>query len=307
MPFRVTDSSSNKEYIAQVSANRNKLAKAQEQLASGKRINRPSDDPLGAEDVIRLRSNQAAINQYQRNAGAAQDKLLAGDQAVSNYELLLDRARTLVAQGVSDTTPAASKSAIAAEIDGIKDRILAIANSRQGDEYLFGGTRQNAPPFAPSALDPNVIQIAATPTSQASIRLEPGGTPVKTGVTAETIFTDATGNIFDALSSISTALRGTGNPTTDRTTALNNLDRLVGFSNQTSVARTQIGASLNNIDSINERLATDHLSYEENIQDIESADFAEAAVNLVESERMLEALIQSGAHRGRRTLIDLLG
>jgi flagellar hook-associated protein 3 FlgL len=307
MSFRVTENSSRSAYITQVNNSRQRLAAAQERIATGKRINRPSDDPLGAEDVIRLRADQRAIEQFQKNADFGKDKLLAGDVAINNYHTLLDRARVLVSQATSDSTPAASKAAIATEIDGIRDRIYAVANTRNGDEYLFGGTRQSAPPFAPSVADPNVIEISAIPAVQSTIQIEPGGVPVKTGVTAETLFTDATGNIFDTLSSISTALRGTGDEVADRNTALTNLDRLVNFSNQANVAQTQIGASINNIDSVDQRLTHDHLSYEENIQRIEAADFTEAAVDMVEAERLLEAIIQSGAHRGRRSLIDFLG
>ncbi|MEJ7713942.1 MAG: hypothetical protein WKF84_29875 [Pyrinomonadaceae bacterium] len=64
---------------------RNRIATAQQQIASGKRINRPSDNPQGAAAVISLRTTQAEIDQMKRNAGTAGDTLLATDVDVDAW------------------------------------------------------------------------------------------------------------------------------------------------------------------------------------------------------------------------------
>ena len=300
MPFRVTDTTLNARLAAQIATAKQLAATAQEQLSSGKRINRPSDDPTGAEVVLRLRTSQAAVDQFRRNAGTAKDALLVADGTLDTYQQALDRARTLLAQGASDSTSAAGKQTIAAEIDGLRQHMLTLANSRQNDIYVFGGTRQNAPPFSSAGVP------AATPASAQLVQIDPDGTPITVGVTADTIFSDATGSVFDALTAAATALRGTGNPSADQTTVLAQIDRLTTFTDLAGVARTTVGTSLTRVDATNQRLDQSYLSLEDAAQSRESADFAAAAIKLNESNQALEAIIQSGAQIGRRSLIDFL-
>jgi flagellar hook-associated protein 3 FlgL len=301
MPFRVTDGVLSAKLTAQITASHQRIAAAQEQIATGKRINRPSDDPSGAEVVLRLRTSQAVVEQFRRNAGAAQDALLTADGALDVYQRTLDRARTLLSQGATDSTTLAGKQAIAAEIDGIRERLLSLANTRYDEGYLFGGTRQSAPPFDAAGTP------AATPALPQLIQIDPDGSPVTTGVAAESVFTDAGGTVFEALTAAATALRGTGNPAADQAAVLAQIDRLTAFTDLGGVARTTIGASLGRVEAANERLNQSSLSLEEAAQRLEAADFAEAAVKLTESGRALDAIIQTAAQIGRRSLIDLIG
>lgn len=301
MPFRVTDSSTAASTAAKVNAQRSRLSVLQDRLISGKRINRPSDDPTGAEAVIRLRTSQAEIEAYKRNTGTAEQKLTVTDDVISSYELILDRVKSLVSRGASDTTTQDARNALAAEIDVLRERVLNIANSRNGDEYLFGGTRQNAPPFDPATAAP-----AATPATPQHVGIEPGANAVATGITAETVFSDATATIFDDLTAASAALRGTGDPVADKATITNSLQRLEVYSDLTDMAHARIGANMKNVELVRDRLASDFLSFETQASDIESADFVETATQFAETQRALDALLQIKG-REQRSLLDFLG
>lgn len=298
--MRVTDSSlsSSKSLI---NAQRLRIGVLQERMATGKRINRPSDDPAGAEAVIRLRTTQGEIEQFRRNTETVDQKLNTADDSMGSYEQVLDRLRSLVSKGNSDTTTQEQKNILATEIDGLRERILNIANSRNGDEYLFGGTRQNTPPFDPTNAAP-----AATPTVQQFVQVEPGANAVATGVTAEMLFSDANGNIFADLTTISAALRGTGDPAADRAALTNGAQRLKGYTDLAAVAHAKIGAYMKNTEMAAERLGSSFLSLEEQASKIETADFVETAVQLTQNQQTLEATLQMTA-RGRRSLIDFLG
>lgn len=301
MPLRVTDSSSAASTAASINSHRARLNVLQERLVSGKRINRPSDDPTGAEAVIRLRTSQAEIEGYKRNTGTAEQKLTVTDDVLSSYELILDRVKTLVSQGVSDTTTQDAKNALATEIDTLRERVLNVANSRNGDEYVFGGTRQNAPPF-----DPMTAAPAATPATPQYVGIEPGANAVATGLTAETVFSDGTATIFDDLTAAAAALRGTGDPVADKTTLTNTVSRLKTYSDLTNVAHAKIGANMKNVEIVKDRLDSDTLSYETQASDIESADFVETATQFAETQRALDAILQIKGNR-QRSLLDFLG
>lgn len=302
MPLRSTDAPTSSTTAAQISAARRRITDAQQQISSGKRINRPSDDPQGAAAVITLRTTQAEINQMKRNAGAASDALLAIDADVDNYERLIERARTLLARGGSDMTTDESKDILATEIDSLRSRMLALANSRREGIYVFGGTRQNEPPF-----DPATAVAATTLSGERQLRIEPGLPPISVSVLAEEIFSDAVGSIFGALTGAADALRGTGDPVADKATVLAGIDRMESFTNRAGIARARVGSNLGAADVALERLNEASLSAEGAVQRIEAADFAEAAIRLTEGQTALQALIQSRGSSNRTSLIDYLG
>lgn len=301
MNIRVSDNSTAARFTSRVNTQRNRLETLQEQLASGKRINRPSDDPNGAEAVIKLKTSQNEIEQFERTAQTAQQKLTAADDTLNGYENLLQRVRTLVTQGLSDTATQTAKNALATEINSLRSSILNVANSNYNGEYLFGGTRQNAPPF-----DQTTAAPAATPTSAQHIQLEPGTSATAVGVTAETFLSDSTSDIFTDLTDAVAALRGAGNPVADRATLETTMSRLAIYTDLANVAHTQIGANMNAADIAEENLTTTFQSLVERVSAIEDIDFAETALNLTETQRNLEAILQVAAKRPR-SLFDLLG
>jgi flagellar hook-associated protein 3 FlgL len=301
MPFRVTDTNINARFFTQISVSKQRIAAAQEQIGSGKRINRPSDDPLGAGAVVRTRTAQAALAQFERNAGLAHDNLLIADTALDSYETSLDRVRSLLTAGASDSTSAKDRPVLATEIDGLREHMLSLANRQNGGQYLFGGTRQEAPPYDSNGLS------AGTPTNRQYLQIDPEGSPLPTGVTADTVFEDANGTIFTALSDAAAALRGTGDEAADRATLLATLDRLNEFTDLALIGRTQMGSSLARVERVTEQLGERSLSLEATVQRAEGADFVEAAIKLNEAQRAFEAIIQTKANSGRTSLIDLLG
>ncbi len=302
MPYRVTDNSVSANLTARVAAGRQRIASAQERISTGRRINRPSDDPSGAGAVIRLRAFQSAIEQFKRSAGTAEDNLRVTDGTLDSVEQVLDRARSIITQGASNWTVEGTHEALALEIESLRKQLLTTANARQSERYIFGGTRQDAPPY-----DPATGAAATNPATPQLIQVEPGAPPIAIGPTAESVFADANGSVFETLANAVAALRGSGDDAADRAALLASLDRLGAFSDQARNARARVGVSLETVAAALERLGRDSLSYEATATGIEAADFAESAIELTQAERTLEAILQGGAHTGRLSFIDLLG
>jgi flagellar hook-associated protein 3 FlgL len=303
MSFRVTDSARSQSLASRIARGHARTAAAEERLTSGKRINRPSDDPSGAGTVSRLRSLQETIDGFRRSAGLAHDHLIKTDTALESYETILDRASALLTQAASDTTTAESRQTIATELDSIRSRIIALANTNGEDGYLFGGTRQDASP-----VDAATGALNANPTRPSLVRLERDAPPVQTGSTADKVFANDTDNIFATLASASASLRGaSGNAATDRQTLLDAMRSLNALAQTARVARTETGASLSQITNISERHTSDYLQLATTIDRLESADFAQAAIELTASQTALEAIFRAGSPNGRRSLIDFLG
>ena len=311
MSFRVTDSSTSRTHAARVSSARTRSLVAQEKISTGKRINRPSDDPASAEKVLRLQGFQAEVKHFQRNTASAETSLRATEGAIDNYENVLDRVRTLLVQGATDTAPPEARAAVAAEIESLRGRIVQIANERNGDSYIFGGTRQDTPPFAVRTAPAPPPAPAPVPTfdpdaNPALVQLEPDTTPSAVGTTGKALFADATGTVLETLDAAVVALRGTADPVADKAALQTAMTRAKSFADRAGVVRTTIGVALNNVDSANERLSRDTLLLGSMIQQLEGADLAESAIEFAGAERALEAVLQVTG-RTRRSLVDFLG
>ena len=300
MTYRVTDSSKAALYNERINMNRARLEAAQERISTGKRINRPSDDPFGADTVLRLRTSISSIDRFKESSNVAKENLQVSDGALESYQQLLDRARALLTQGASDSTSLANKASIASEIDSIRQQALSIANLSSGGRYLFGGTRQSVAPY-----DSNGVP-AATATQQQLVQIEPGAYPVPSDVTAEAVFANGDGTVFATLATAASALRGTGNPVADQATVLASVDSLTTFTNQSATARAQLGASLHGVDEAQARLESLSLSYQRSVDRVETADFAENAIELSQADQALQATLQATSAFGRRSLLDFL-
>lgn len=301
MSFRITDTTRNARLTAQIQATRARLDTAQEQLATGKRINRPSDDPSGASAIFRLRTTQLQLEQFSGNIDAAKESLSVADTALESYQLALDRTRVLLARAASDPTLDKARTPIATELAGIIERVREVANTQYGDHYLFGGSRLNAPPY-----DLNGVP-AATPATESSVQADPQGTLVPTSILAESFLQDTSGTVIDTLKTALTAVQGTGNVSNDVSILHTAIDRLRAFTDLSGQARARVGESLNHATEIGQRHQQYQLAIEESAQRIESVDIAEAATALRESDNVLNAVLQAGSQFGRRTLIDFLG
>jgi flagellar hook-associated protein 3 FlgL len=124
------------------------LAQTELQVASGKRIQRPSDDPSAALRILDIQEAQQRLAQYQRNADAAMARLAQEETALIGIENLLQRVRELAVQGANGTLSDEDRDAIAVEVREHMDAYLQLANTRDANgEYIFAGFQSLTRPF----------------------------------------------------------------------------------------------------------------------------------------------------------------
>src|SRR5690606_9394404 len=119
----------------------------QEQATSQRAFSVPSQDPAGAAAALNLHAAQRRTDQFARNADDALAWVTTVDQAISASTALLSRARDLTVRGATDgSLDATAKEAIAVELEGIRDELLAQANTKLLGRSVFAGT-SDAPAF----------------------------------------------------------------------------------------------------------------------------------------------------------------
>src|SRR4051812_17949348 len=99
------------------------------QLASGKRIENPSDDPAGIAELVQLQGSDENTQQYLRNASAVRSQMQVSDSTLSSAIIALERALSLGVRGANGTMNPTDRNSVALEIDGISAHMLDLANS----------------------------------------------------------------------------------------------------------------------------------------------------------------------------------
>ena len=134
--------------IQSVLDNQRDLSDIQQQLASGKKLLRPSDDPVGAAQVIRLTEEIELINQYKKNSNLLVNSLEQEETVLSSVNTAIDRARVLMIQSGNGIVGVEDRKAIAIEIGQIRDQVFELMNSRNpSGEYIFAGFQSASPAF----------------------------------------------------------------------------------------------------------------------------------------------------------------
>jgi len=118
------------------------------QIATGKRILTPADDPADAARILGLNQQKERTTKFQDNISAAESNLQIEDVTLQNIVDLLQRTRELTIQGNNDTYDAEQRRSIAYEIEELSESLYGYANTVDGQgNYLFGGFRNDQQPF----------------------------------------------------------------------------------------------------------------------------------------------------------------
>ena len=127
------------------------LSRTQAEIASGKRIQTPSDDPSGAVKILDIDEQIATAEQHQNNSQFARTELSLEEGAMTGAQNVLQRVRELMIQANNDTQSESTRQGIATEVRARRDELLALANTRNASgDYLFSGFQTGSLPFSMS-------------------------------------------------------------------------------------------------------------------------------------------------------------
>ncbi|HBF36385.1 MAG TPA: flagellar hook-associated protein 3, partial [Firmicutes bacterium] len=112
-----------------------------DQASSGKRILKPSDDPIGTTRAMKYRTQITEIQKYTDNVNASSSLLSATDTACNSAVNYLQRVRELIVEGANSTNNDMDWNAMAIEVDQIKSGLMDLGNSSMGDRYIFAGEK----------------------------------------------------------------------------------------------------------------------------------------------------------------------
>jgi flagellar hook-associated protein 3 FlgL len=146
--MRVTDKMGYNQVTTNLQKNRLEISELQNQAATQKRINKPSDDPIAAARVLGSKTEEKMNKQFLKNIDIARSFLEASDQSLGELTENLIRAKELAIQSANDSGGGAETRRITAlEIEQIHNQAVQIGNRKLGERYIFAGYKTTTQPF----------------------------------------------------------------------------------------------------------------------------------------------------------------
>ncbi len=290
--MRVTSDMAQRHVLSDLRRVQERLANAQSQVSGGKRIEKPSDDPLGAERAMRLNDQLASTGAYRTAVDESRSWLDATDSALSSLSEVVQHVRELTLQAANGSTSDAGRQSIKQQIDQLTEEAKTTLNSAYDGRYIFSGTKTDTPPY--SAATGDAYQGDASPV----VRQIGPGVSVQVNVTGD----DVLSGLLPTLRAISAHLASNDTASLG-TSDLKAID--TSFDNLTT-KRGQVGAVTNRVDAAGARLDDTTDITTAFLSKTQDADLPQALTDLSAQQTALQAALRGGAALIQQSLMDFL-
>ncbi|WP_042195532.1 flagellar hook-associated protein FlgL [Paenibacillus camerounensis] len=303
--LRVTSNMMNSQLLLNLNRNARTMNDTQLQLSTGRKINKPSDDPVGITYSLRYRAEISSNEQYTKNVDSALSWLDYNDTVLGQAGDVVQRLRELTVQAGTGSNPQSALDSINEEVLQLKEQLVDIANSKLNGKYIFNGEQYDAKPFDfVKGPDGTFDTTKAITTDPGQIQYVVGeGVQLTISQNGNDVFgysSDAD-NIFNIINSISSALKS--GDITAVSDQLANVDtRLDKF----LTARSEVGAKTNRVELMQERLSDLNTNLSELQAKTEDASYEELIMNSKIQENIYNASLSVGAKIISTTLVDFI-
>ncbi|KZX54869.1 flagellar biosynthesis protein FlgL [Halioglobus sp. HI00S01] len=148
--------------IASMNRQQGELLRVGQQIATGRRVVTPSDDPQASAKAVGISQAIGVIEQYSGARATARNSLSQEESVLSSVSDALSAAKTLMLQGINGTLQNADRLSVATELQAVFETVLGQANAADGNgRFFFGGFNDGAPPFFDDGLG-NIVYVGDT-------------------------------------------------------------------------------------------------------------------------------------------------
>jgi len=289
--MRVTTRSSTTATMRGLESSLNRVQRLQNQLSSGRQVERPSDDPAATVSSMKLRSQKRADEQYLRNIDDARGRLSLADDALTSLSSQIRRAQELLTSSRDAALSDDSRAAISAELVEVRKSMIDTYNARWIDRPVFGGTKATE-----NAVDPttgeylgNDAPIVARISRDVTMRTDVEGTAAAAGVLPDII---------------ARAALDIGN--NDMTSVVTDQDELADALSTVLRALGDVGARASQLETAEQSVDSERLDFVSRISENEDVDLPYAIMNLQTSQIAYQASLGAAAKVMQTSLLDFL-
>jgi flagellar hook-associated protein 3 FlgL len=294
--MRVTQTMLSNNFLQNLSNSYDRMGKYQEQLATGKKINKPSDDPVVAMKGMNYRTELTEIQQYQRNLGEVHNWMDTSDDALDKSTKVLQRLRELAVQASNGTYEESQRGNIAKEVKQLREHLIDISNTKVNDKYIFNGTDTTNPRFEVDAS--GKLTVLSTNDEPVNITVS-DGVKLRANIVPSRVFSE---DMFKQIEAFANDLESGG----DGKDLGQYIEKVDGLINDVVEERASLGARMNRLDMVEDRLSSQEIVATQILSDNEDADFEKVIMNLKTQESIHRAALSVGARIIQPSLIDFL-
>jgi flagellar hook-associated protein 3 FlgL len=298
MGFRITQSSIARTVMFNLQGGMERSSRLQEQLSSGRQLNRPSDSPTQTVSALQFRSQIRRTEQHVRNANDAQGWLGAADTALTSSLDITRRARDLLIRGMNDSMSPSDREAIAREVEGLRESLIGIANTTYLDRPIFAGTAAGPDGRPVAAFAPDGTYTGDN--GQVRRTVAPGVT-VQVNVTGPEAFGTGNADLFTTLSELANRLRT--DPRSMNDDVLVNLDAGV---KQLTTTLAGIGARYNRVETVKNNADEHVVTLRSGLSETEDIDLPKTIMELQLQEVAYQAALAATARVIQPSLVEFL-
>ncbi|MBW8751953.1 MAG: flagellar hook-associated protein FlgL [Propionibacteriales bacterium] len=291
---RVTQSMMSRQSVGAMQASLSRLAKLQEQLSTGRVLNRPSDSPADTTSAMRIRSSLADVKQYARNAADGDAWLGQIDSALTAATDQVRRARDLALQGANQGAMGpAAREALATEVDQIREGVITTANTSYLGRPVFGGVTAGSVAYDASGTYVGVPGAVNRTVSD--------GVQVQVSVDGASAFGASASTVFDHLTALATALRAG-----DQAGITAGIGSLAGDVDRLTTTQAEVGTRQKRVEAAQQAAGDNELKLTGSLSDIENADLPRTLVDLQMQQVAYQSALGATARVMQPSLLDFL-
>ena len=307
--MRINTSQSFDAAISQLQKRQIAMSEAQQQLTSGKRILRASDDPASAARAERAMAAMARSEASLRGLDTSRSMTMFTEAALGNAGELLQQAREVMVGAGNGSYSDNDRRSLAARLSGLRNDLLSVANRSDGNgRYLFSGQGSDVPPLVdgPAGVSyaGTIGQLQASAGEAATLTLD--GDPIWLRA-ADPANPGGTLSVFDVMDRLITELSTPGRSgaviSQSVTTGLRDLDTVMG---NLSSWRARAGEALVRADGIEGRLSQSKLDAQTERSKAEDLDMVAAISDFQAKQTGYDAALRTYSIVQRMSLVDYL-
>lgn len=297
--MRITQNMITNDLLSSINKNQNELAKIQNQVSTGKSVNKPSDNPLNFQNGRKLEDLLSKNVQYQSNVESGLFQARYAQEAIDQSVDKMIQLKQIVVQGANDGVIEDQDMATLAEIvKGMKEDLVTFFNTNADGRYLFGGTNTMVAPFEINddgdvVYNGNSENLTARVNDNTEVGISINGSDLQNMRNGE--------SIFGLLDEVETLLRA--GDSTGLNAKLSDVDIAV---EHISNIGSQIGSNINRMDFVNEQFEVGNINLQSEVSRLVDADYAESLSQIQKLQVSYQAALSANASMLQTNLLNFL-
>jgi flagellar hook-associated protein 3 FlgL len=297
--MRITFNSGYDASLADLQRTLNQYTKYSAQVSSGLRVTKPSDDAADYASAVKDTTELGVIDSYTSAADTAESRLSVMDTVLSDLIDQVTSAQTSTTAALGSTTTETSRTALAQELEGLRDAILSDMNSTFGGTYLFSGTASLAAPYEQAS--DGTVSTYKGDTGAQTVDIGRGCSVQTTYTGSDLVQGSSTNDLFTTLGNLITAVQ-----TNDQTAIETASTELQTALERLTNIQSSVGNDLDAISSQQSRLSSLKLQMQDQLSNAQDANVADAATKMEQADTAYEAGLSALSTRTQTSLLDYL-